>query len=240
MSENGTVIAYRFFNVSNGVIRSANGDLTWPAPKNGKAGVWVRHKDKVVICESGLHASPTISDALRCRQGATLGRVKARRIEERHADKFVCREMRVLAIFSRKHLLGLAFLAAAKSLPIFERRVKGDERPRKAVKELLYFLRTGDMAGLRAAADNAWQAYAAAEAAAADAAFAAYAAYAAAAYAAEAAEAAEAACAAAAAQFDAWLNEYGAALLAVPEDGVADFCEAAWMEIDFKPVEPRP
>lgn len=63
------------------------------APKDG---VPLEFKGKVAICESGLHASESIRDALNYAPGLTLCRVRCAKIVTKHDDKFVCRKRTIL------------------------------------------------------------------------------------------------------------------------------------------------
>ena len=141
--------AFRFFDVdSSGVVRSRNGSLTWPA-----IGEWVEFAGKVEKCRSGLHASPTVLAALTCRQGSTLGCVEADGIEDRDHEKFACRRMRIVALYSRQHVVGLAALAAALSLKFFESEYPADMRPRKAILACLRWVASKPGSAADAAAD---------------------------------------------------------------------------------------
>jgi hypothetical protein len=59
-------------------------------------GVELLHDGEVSICETGLHASITVLDALRYAPGNTVCRVLCKDIVERHDDKFVCRSRTIL------------------------------------------------------------------------------------------------------------------------------------------------
>ena len=65
-----------------------------PIPKDG---VWLKHTGKVVMCESGLHASLNPFDALQYAPGNTLCLVEVRGIVQKDADKLVCRERKIIA-----------------------------------------------------------------------------------------------------------------------------------------------
>jgi hypothetical protein len=58
-------------------------------------GEWLTHDGPVTICETGLHASERLVDALSFAPGYTLHRVTMRGIEGRQFDKLVARERRV-------------------------------------------------------------------------------------------------------------------------------------------------
>jgi hypothetical protein len=156
--------AYRFFDVSSdGTIRSHLGDLAWPAP-NGRPGEWVKHAGACVLCKTGLHASPTVYDALQNRQGTELGAVDVREIEASDESKFSARQMRIVEIYSRKKLVGLAGCAAAMVLPLFAEKYAADQRPRRAIEAVIAWLDTqpGSAAAAWSAAAAAWSAAAAA------------------------------------------------------------------------------
>jgi hypothetical protein len=127
-----------------------------PLPKDGE---WLVHEGEVVICETGLHASRRVIDALQYAPGSTICRVSCRNVVTEHKnDKFVCRERRidwriengdeVLRAFARKAALSVIHLWNA---PDVVRR----------------YLETGDESLRAAARDAAWAAaWAAARAAA--------------------------------------------------------------------------
>jgi len=133
-----------------------------PLPKDGE---WLIHEGDVVICETGLHASRRVIDALQYAPGSTICRVTCRGIVTEQGDKLVCRGRRidwriedgdeVLRSFARKAALSVIHLWNA---PDVVRR----------------YLETGDETLRGAARDAAWDAaWAAARAAARDAAWAA-------------------------------------------------------------------
>ncbi len=64
-----------------------------PIPADGDV---LRHDGPVVICESGLHASERIIDALRFAPGNTICRVEMRDVVASQDDKFVARERVIL------------------------------------------------------------------------------------------------------------------------------------------------
>src|SRR5690606_14687195 len=88
-----------------------------PVPKDGE---WLKHEGEVVICETGLHASVRVLDALQYAPGSTICRVTCRGIVTKHDDKFVCTERRidwrienaddVLRAFARKAALSVIHL----------------------------------------------------------------------------------------------------------------------------------
>lgn len=88
-----------------------------PLPKDGE---WLKHEGDVVICESGLHASKRIIDALQYAPGSTICRVTCRGIVTEQNDKLVCTERRIdwrindtdelLRTFARKAALSVIHL----------------------------------------------------------------------------------------------------------------------------------
>ena len=185
-----SVFAWRFFDVQDNVVRSRANKFEWPAP-----GEWAVHKGEPKLCASGFHGCRTLTQALRERQGTTLGLVEADEIGGEDETKFTARRMRIVTVFERERLVAFACLAARCVLPLFARKRPNDDRPQKAISLSLQWVAQGGGGGLRpslrqAASEARQAAYAAADAYAA----AAYAdaAYAAAAYAAAYADAADA------------------------------------------------
>ena len=68
-------------------------------------GEWLEFNGKVEICQSGLHASKRIIDALQYAPGDTICRVTCRSIVEKQNDKFVCRARRIDAMIDGEELL---------------------------------------------------------------------------------------------------------------------------------------
>ena len=58
-------------------------------------GEWLVHNGEVVICNSGLHASERLLDALRYAPGLTLHRVTCEDVVGEQEDKLVCRRRRI-------------------------------------------------------------------------------------------------------------------------------------------------
>jgi len=59
-------------------------------------GEWLLHTGPAVMCESGLHASRKVTDALRYAPGSILCRVECRGVVEERADKLLCLERKIL------------------------------------------------------------------------------------------------------------------------------------------------
>src|SRR3990167_1397899 len=114
------VIAYRFFCEKDGALVSRYGSQTWPQPKGGKPGRWVEHDGPCVLCKSGLHAATTVFNALQEAQGWVMGRVRAESIGAQGGQKFSAGRMRIEKIIDRRHVVGLATLAASMALKYYE------------------------------------------------------------------------------------------------------------------------
>jgi hypothetical protein len=130
-----------------------NGTLAWhwvrKKLRDGRAipadGVELRHDGKVSICETGLHASIKVFDALKYAPGNTVCRVLCKDIVERHYDKFVCRSRTILwRVDAEPVLLEFARKVASDVLHLWDapQVVKdyfatGDESLRKAARLLM-------------------------------------------------------------------------------------------------------
>lgn len=110
-----------------------------PLPSDNE---WLIHDSPAVICESGLHASRRVIDALQYAPGSTICRVTCRKIVAEHEnDKFVCRERRIdwriensdelLRSFSRKAALSVIHLWDAPAI-VRQYLETGDETIRDA------------------------------------------------------------------------------------------------------------
>lgn len=114
-----------------------------PVPAVGETLV---HDGPVVICDSGLHFSRWLIDALRYAPGPMIHRVECRKVLEEHYNKAVCRERtilwtvdgeEILRDFARRCVLDVIHLCDA---------------PEVVVK----YLRSGDADLKDAAWDAAW------------------------------------------------------------------------------------
>ena len=109
-----------------------------------RVGVWLKHDGPVAMCDSGLHASRKITDALHYAPGGIICRVECRDIVEERGDKLVCRERR-----------GLWWLDANDLLRVFARRCALDVVHLWKVPDVVVrYLKTGDDS-LRSAANSA-------------------------------------------------------------------------------------
>ena len=68
-------------------------------------GEWLEHEGPVVICESGLHGSRAILDALRYAPGHMLHRVEFADVAEEHNDKLVARRRCIVWSFNVEDVL---------------------------------------------------------------------------------------------------------------------------------------
>lgn len=110
-----------------------------PAPR---VGTWLKHTGPVSMCNSGLHASRRVTDALNFAPGSLVCRVECRDIVEEQDDKLVCRERRilwkmdatpVLRAFARKCALDVIHLWDAPDI-VVQYLKTGDESIRDAAR----------------------------------------------------------------------------------------------------------
>ena len=94
------VIAYHFVG---GTLRDGR-----PVPPDNE---WLVHEGRVVMCESGLHASRHPFDALQYAPGPILCRVECEDIFTEDDDKLVCRRRRII---KRVDYTGLCWQAARR------------------------------------------------------------------------------------------------------------------------------
>ena len=69
-------------------------------------GVWLEHTEPLRICESGLHASRRLIDALSYAPGSTICRVRLEGIGEEERDKLVCKRRKILWRIDGEKILG--------------------------------------------------------------------------------------------------------------------------------------
>lgn len=129
-----------------------------PIPPDGE---WLEHDGPVKMCESGLHASDRIIDALKYAPGNTICRVECRKIVDEDYDKFVCRERRiawridgetVLRQFARQAALSVIHLWDAPQV-VIDYLKTGDDSLREAA-----WAGAEDAVAGAAARDAAWSA----------------------------------------------------------------------------------
>jgi hypothetical protein len=112
-------------------------------------GEWLVHDGPIKICQTGLHVSRRLIDALSFAPGNILHRVTARGIEGSEADKDVARERRIeWSINAEPVLRAFARRCALDVLPLWP------DAP-AIVRE---YLETGNEALRSAARDAAWAA----------------------------------------------------------------------------------
>ena len=116
-----------------------------PVPPDGE---WLEHDGKVVMCNSGLHASRHPLDALQFAPGSTLCLVECEDIVTEHDDKLVCRRRRIVARIDATDLLWRAAREYAQAV------LHLWDAP-QVVKD---FLASGDESLSAAAWDAAWDA----------------------------------------------------------------------------------
>ena len=120
-------------------------------------GEWLTHEGPIRICNSGLHASERLIDALSFSPGHMLHRVTVRGIEGRDSDKLVARERRIdwsmdceglLRVFARR--CALDSLHLWPDVPVIVREYL--ETGREDIREAAW------AAAWDAARDDAWAA----------------------------------------------------------------------------------
>ena len=158
---------YKFLRLKGKKIVSESGNETW------KLGEWKTCKDKLDMCNTGYHCSPTIYGAFSYIQGEVLAEVetKGKKLED---NTKTCNEnMRLVKAWkwTKKDSLSLAIYAAEKVLHIFEKKYPNDKRPREAIEAAKKVLFKDTKKNRDAARDAAGAAGAAAWAAAGAAAF---------------------------------------------------------------------
>ena len=94
MNSDGSVLAWHF---AGDKLRDGR-----PLPADGE---WLEHDGPVVICESGLHASQRIIDALQYAPGATICRVRCQGDIARESDKIACRRRKIVWRIDGEELL---------------------------------------------------------------------------------------------------------------------------------------
>ena len=111
-----------------------------PLPADGEL---LKHEEDVAICESGLHASRRIIDALQYAPGNTICRVECGVVVDKHEDKFVCRERtilwringdKLLKLFARKCALDVSHLWDMPKI-VEKYLTTGDEDIRAAARD---------------------------------------------------------------------------------------------------------
>ena len=128
------------WHFTNGALR--NGD---PIPADGEVLRW---DGDCVMCESGLHASERIIDALKYAPGNMIHRVECDGIEDTHDDKLVCRARTILWRINGETLLrDFARQCAFDVIQLWE-----------APRIVRDYLETGDESKRAAARAAAWAA----------------------------------------------------------------------------------
>jgi hypothetical protein len=111
-------------------MKSSNGDITW------KKGKWIIHKGKLQPCNSGLHASNLLFDAIQFVTPGIICKVEygGNIVEEK--DKFVCNKMRVIETyrFTKRNAVEFSIFCARLCLENFEKQYPDDKRPRLAIE----------------------------------------------------------------------------------------------------------
>jgi hypothetical protein len=140
MSKSKTVKAWHF---TRKTLRDGR-----PIPPVGE---WLKHEGPLVMCESGLHASRRVLDAINYAPCGTIHRVECRGDIEEQSDKLVCRQRRILASISAER--------ADQIFRRFARLVAWTHLDKWDAPEIVrQWLETGDESIRDAARDAAWAA----------------------------------------------------------------------------------
>ena len=84
-------------------------------------GEWLVHEGKIEMCQSGLHASKRVTDALDYAPGSVICRVECHKDIQHHSDKFVCRERKILWTYdAEKELLEYARRCAWRVIHLWD------------------------------------------------------------------------------------------------------------------------
>jgi len=130
----------RFWHFVGETLR--NGD---PVPADG---VWLKYKGPLVMCESGLHASPTPFAALHYAPGPILCQVELAGEIIKDADKYVASRRKIIRRIDATELL--RYFARMQALSVIHLWDPPDI--------VLDYLMTGDESLRAAAWDAAWDA----------------------------------------------------------------------------------
>lgn len=89
-------------------LKSNSGNHTW------EIGKWYKHKDKLLICNSGFHCSKEIGQAFSYVGGEYLAQVEVRGEHQENDDKEVWSEMKVVKVWewTKKDSIEIAIFAA--------------------------------------------------------------------------------------------------------------------------------
>ena len=136
--------------------RGPYSDFSWPLPKDGKPGKWVKATGKLIACQNGIHAC-TMEQAPAWLQAECYVIELAGEIED-SGDKLVARKGRLLyrvETWNEKNARLFAADCAEHLLPLFEAKHSNDERPRAAIEAARAYARGEATATELAAAGDA-------------------------------------------------------------------------------------
>jgi hypothetical protein len=148
---------YKFIQAN---MTSKNGEAKW------KLKEWKKFDGNLVMCSSGLHASPTPLTSLEYVYGDRWFIVEARGKILKDDDKFVASEMRLIKeIPVVKVVKWFAISCARSSLKYWNKKYPNDKRPLEAIEAAEDYLRKPteeNLKKLTAAESAAWSARSAA------------------------------------------------------------------------------
>ena len=131
-------------------LKSDNGNVDW------KVGEWFKHDGKVILCQSGFHASERIIDAIGYVNCEILSYVEVRGDSDIQEDKQAWSEMKIIKTYewTKEMSVKSAIFAAEKVIGIYEEKYPKDNRPRNAIEVAKKYLK-GEISA-DAAADAAY------------------------------------------------------------------------------------
>ncbi len=101
-----------------------------------RKGQWKTHKGKLILCESGFHASKLLFDAINYVTPGIICLVEYDGEIIKGDDKFVCERMRVVKTFrfTNRKVVEWSIYCAKLCLKNFEKDFPKDKKPRLAIK----------------------------------------------------------------------------------------------------------
>ena len=111
-------------------LKSNNGNIDW------KIGKWIHHKGDLIMCQSGLHASKKVLDAMGYTNLEELALVEVKGKHLEREDKQCWEYMRIKKLYrwTKKDSVSLSIYAAELVIDIYEKKYPDDKRPRNAIE----------------------------------------------------------------------------------------------------------
>jgi hypothetical protein len=134
-------------------MKSSNGDINW------KKGKWQIHTEELQLCNSGLHASELLVDAIHFVTPGIICKVEYDGNVVTDKDKIVCEKMRVIETyrFTKRNAVEFSIFCARLCLENFEKKYPTDKRPRLAIEAAEKFIKNPSQKNM-SAARSVWSA----------------------------------------------------------------------------------